>query len=82
MIIFHLVTPLLYGKEILEFEEVTGDLLSHETRRKFVNDQAYELVAMFEPKHVRYKFKGKNDISRHSRCKSQSTKDEEFRPNT
>jgi hypothetical protein len=29
-------------KEIIEFEEVTGVLLSHETRRKSVNDQANE----------------------------------------
>jgi hypothetical protein len=34
----HLVTTLLYEKETLAFEEVTGSLLSHETRRKPVND--------------------------------------------
>jgi hypothetical protein len=55
----HLVTTLLYGKETLAFEEVTGSLLSHETRRKPINDQADGLVARLEPKRGRDKFKGK-----------------------
>lgn len=33
-----LVTTLLYRKESLELEEVSETLLSHETRRKHVND--------------------------------------------
>ena len=41
----HLVMTLLYGKETLAFEEVMGSLLSHETRRKPINDQADGLVA-------------------------------------
>jgi hypothetical protein len=35
----HLVTTILYGKETLELEEVIEALLSHETRRKPVNNQ-------------------------------------------
>jgi hypothetical protein len=75
----HLVTTLLYGKETLAFEEVTGSLLSHETRRKPVNDQADGLVARFEPKRGRDKFKGKNGRGKQFRSKSRSAQGEESR---
>ena len=56
----HLVTILLYGKETPAFEEVTRSLLSYETWRKPVNDQANGLVVRFETKCERDEFKGKN----------------------
>ena len=52
----HLVMTLLYRKETLAFEEVTRSLLSHEMRKKPINDQADGLVARFEPKHKSDKF--------------------------
>ena len=66
----HLITTLLYGKKTPAFEEVTGSLLLHETRRKPVNDQADGLVAQFEPKRGRDKFKGKNGRGKQSRSMS------------
>jgi hypothetical protein len=36
------------GKKSLELKEVTGALLSHETRRKPINDQANKLVVRSE----------------------------------
>jgi hypothetical protein len=75
----HLVTTLLYGKETLVFEEVTGSLLSHEMRRKPVNDQADGLVARFNPKHGRDKFKGKNGKGNQYRSMSRSAQGGESR---
>jgi hypothetical protein len=49
----HPVTTLLYGKENLVFEEVTKSLLSHEMRRKPIDDQADGLMARFEPNRRR-----------------------------
>ena len=78
----HLVTTLLYGKETLAFEEVTGSLLSHETRSKPINDQANGLVARFEPKGKRDKFKGKNCRGKQYRSMSRSTQGGESRSYT
>jgi hypothetical protein len=61
----------------LELEEVTGALLSHETRRKLLNDQADGLVVRSAPKSVKDKSKRKNDRGKQSWLKSHSTKDEE-----
>jgi hypothetical protein len=69
----HLVTTLLYGKETLAFEEVTGSLLSHETWRKLANDQTDGPVARFEPKRKRDKFKGKNGRGNQYQSMSQLT---------
>jgi hypothetical protein len=50
----YLVTTLLYEKETLKLEEVSVYFLSHETRRKPINDhQADGLVARSEPKRRR-----------------------------
>jgi hypothetical protein len=68
----HLVTTLLYGKETLAFEEVTGSLLSHETWRKLANDHANGHVARFKPKRKRDKFKGKNGRGKQYRSMSRS----------
>jgi hypothetical protein len=75
----HLITTLLYGKETLAFEEVTGSLLSHEMRRKPVNDQADGLVARLEPERGRDKFNGKNSRGRQSRSMSRSAQGGESR---
>ncbi|KAA8532185.1 hypothetical protein F0562_006673 [Nyssa sinensis] len=48
----HLVTMMLYKKEALDLEEVTGGILSHQKMRKTVDDesQAKGLVAKLEHK--------------------------------
>jgi hypothetical protein len=53
--------------------------LSHETRRKPVNDQADGLVAQLEPKRERDKFKGKNDRGKQYWSMSRSAQDGESR---
>jgi hypothetical protein len=68
----HLVTKLLYEKETLAFEEVMRSFLLHETCKKPVNDQADGLVARFEPKRERDKFKGNNGRGKQSRSMSPS----------
>jgi hypothetical protein len=52
-------------------------LLSHETRRKPINDQVDGLVARFEPKRERDEFKGKNGIGKKPRSKLRSAQGEE-----
>jgi hypothetical protein len=46
-----LITTLLNGKETLKLKEVTRTLLSHETRRKYVNNHINGPVARSNPKH-------------------------------
>jgi hypothetical protein len=70
---------LLYEKETIAFEDVTGSLLSYEIQRKPVNDLANGFVERFEPKRRRDKSKEKIVRCRESRTKSRSAQDEESR---
>lgn len=68
----HLVTTLLYGKDTLVLEDVSGALLSHQKRKKLVGDdsQAEGLVARFESRRGRSKQKGRSSTTNESRSKS------------
>lgn len=60
---------------------MTRSLLSHETQKKLVNDQADGLVMRFDPKRERDKSKGKNVRGKQSWCKSWSAQGDKAQSN-